>query len=40
MIMQVRAGKDAMPPFREVLTPQEIEAVAAFVFDQAAGDKW
>lgn len=29
-----------MPPFKPVLTEQEIRAVAEFVFDQAAGDKW
>jgi len=37
---QVNQGKDAMPPFRESLSPREIEAVAAYVLDQAAGDKW
>lgn len=37
---QVVAGKDAMPPFKGTLSEREIRAVAAFVFDQAAGDKW
>ncbi|KAL4457673.1 hypothetical protein ABPG75_012538 [Micractinium tetrahymenae] len=40
IISQVNNGKDAMPPFRDMLTLQEIEAVAAFVLDQAAGNKW
>lgn len=38
--LQVMSGKDAMPAFEGVLSQQEIQAVAAYVFDQAAGDKW
>ncbi|PRW56639.1 cytochrome c6 isoform B [Chlorella sorokiniana] len=37
---QVRSGKDAMPPFQGSLSDEEITAVAAFVYSQAAGDLW
>lgn len=37
---QVRAGKDAMPPFQDSLSDEEIAAVAAFVYNQAAKDLW
>lgn len=37
---QVRSGKDAMPPFEGSLSDEEIAAVAAFVYRQAAGDLW
>ncbi len=38
--LQVRSGKDAMPPFQGSLSDEEIAAVAAFVYDQAAKDLW
>lgn len=39
--MQVRVGKDAMPPFGDgALSEREIAAVAAFVLDQAERDAW
>ncbi|KAI7845051.1 hypothetical protein COHA_001416 [Chlorella ohadii] len=37
---QVRSGKDAMPPFQGSLSDEEIAAVAAFVYDQAAKALW
>ncbi|PRW56638.1 cytochrome c6 isoform A [Chlorella sorokiniana] len=39
-LRQVRSGKDAMPPFQGSLSDEEITAVAAFVYSQAAGDLW
>ena len=33
-------GKSAMPAWGGQLSPDEIAAVAAYVYDQAAGDKW
>ena len=38
--LQVRSGKDAMPPFQGSLSDDEIAAVAAFVYNQAAKDLW
>lgn len=37
---QVRNGKGAMPAWEGRLDDDEIVAVAAYVFDQASGDKW
>ena len=37
---QVTNGKGAMPAWGGQLSPDEIAAVAAYVYDQAAGDKW
>jgi cytochrome c6 len=37
---QVRNGKGAMPAWEGRLDDDEIEAVVAYVYDQAAGDKW
>ncbi|KAI7845050.1 hypothetical protein COHA_001416 [Chlorella ohadii] len=39
-LRQVRSGKDAMPPFQGSLSDEEIAAVAAFVYDQAAKALW
>ena len=37
---QVRNGKGAMPAWEGRLDDDEIVAVANYVYDQAAGDKW
>ena len=37
---QVRNGKGAMPAWEGRLDDDEIEAVVAYVYDQAAGNKW
>ena len=37
---QVTNGKGAMPAWGGQLSPEEINAVASYVFDQASGDKW
>ncbi len=37
---QVRQGKNAMPAWEGRLDDDEIVAVAAYVYDQASGDKW
>ena len=37
---QVENGKGAMPAWSGTLDDDEIQAVAAYVFDQASGDKW
>lgn len=37
---QVTNGKNAMPAWGDRLSEDEIQAVAAYVFDQASGDKW
>ena len=37
---QVTYGKGAMPAWGGQLSPEEINAVASYVFDQASGDKW
>lgn len=37
---QVINGKNAMPAWGDRLDPDEIESVAAYVYDQASGDKW
>eukprot|EP00617_Octactis_speculum_P024058 CAMPEP_0185744454 /NCGR_PEP_ID=MMETSP1174-20130828/2579_1 /TAXON_ID=35687 /ORGANISM="Dictyocha speculum, Strain CCMP1381" /LENGTH=146 /DNA_ID=CAMNT_0028417869 /DNA_START=40 /DNA_END=480 /DNA_ORIENTATION=- len=40
VVYQVTNGKNAMPAFGGRLSDEEIEDVAAYVFDQASGDKW
>lgn len=40
IITQVTNGKNAMPAFGGRLDEDEIANVAAYVFDQASGDKW
>jgi mono/diheme cytochrome c family protein len=37
---QVENGKGAMPAWEGTLDDDEIQAVAAYVYDQASGDKW
>ncbi|WIA14463.1 hypothetical protein OEZ86_012959 [Tetradesmus obliquus] len=37
---QVENGKGAMPAWSGTLDDDEIAAVAAYVYDQASGDKW
>merc|ERR1719231_552900 len=37
---QVTNGKNAMPAFGGRLSDDEIADVAAYVYDQASGDKW
>lgn len=38
--MQVTNGKNAMPAWGDRLSEEEIDAVAAYVYDQASGSKW
>lgn len=40
IVYQVTNGKNAMPAFGGRLDPEDIENVAAYVFDQATGGKW
>ena len=40
IVTQVTNGKNAMPAFGGRLSDEEIDDVAAYVFDQASGDKW
>lgn len=40
IIYQVTNGKNAMPAFGERLDENEISDVAAYVYDQAIGEKW
>lgn len=40
IVYQVENGKGAMPAWDGRLSEDEIQAVAAYVYDQAAGDKW
>jgi len=40
IITQVTNGKNSMPAFGDRLDPEDIENVAAYVFDQATGAKW
>lgn len=40
IINQVTNGKNAMPAFGGRLADDEISDVAAYVFDQATGNKW
>ena len=37
---QVTNGKNAMPTFKDRLKEDDIQNVAAFVYDTANGDKW
>jgi cytochrome c6 len=38
--LQVQNGKNAMPAWEDRLDEDEINAVAAYVFDQATNNKW
>lgn len=40
IIYQVENGKGAMPAWEGVLSPEEIQSVAAYVYDQATNSKW
>ncbi|CEM31507.1 unnamed protein product [Vitrella brassicaformis CCMP3155] len=40
VIYQVTNGKNAMPAFGGRLSEEDIQDVAAYVIDQATGDKW
>ena len=40
IVTQVTNGKNAMPAFGGKLSDEEIANVAAYVYDQASGDKW
>jgi cytochrome c6 len=40
IVYQVENGKDAMPAWAGILSKDEIQAVAAYVYDQASGNKW
>ena len=40
IVYQVTNGKNAMPAFGGRLDDDEIQNVAAYVFDQATGSKW
>jgi cytochrome c6 len=40
IVMQVTNGKNSMPAFGGRLETEEIEDVAAYVYDQATGGKW
>lgn len=40
IVTQVTNGKNAMPAFGGRLDDEEIQDVAAYVYDQATGDKW
>ena len=40
IVYQVTNGKNAMPAFGGRLDDEEIQNVAAYVFDQAIGSKW
>ena len=37
---QVQNGKNAMPAWADRLDDDEIDAVANYVYDQAANNKW
>jgi mono/diheme cytochrome c family protein len=39
-VVQVENGKGAMPAWEGTLDDDEIQAVSAYVYDQASGDKW
>jgi hypothetical protein len=39
-LSQVTKGKGSMPAWLGQLSPEEINAVASYVFEQATGDKW
>ena len=39
-LSQVTNGKGSMPAWGGQLSPEEINAVASYVYDQASGDKW
>jgi cytochrome c6 len=36
----VTNGKNGMPAWEDVLSEEEIQAVASYVYDQATNDKW
>ena len=38
--LQVTNGKNAMPAWAGRLSEDEIQDVAAYVYDQASNDKW
>ena len=40
IVYQVTNGKNAMPAFGGRLDPEDIDNVAAYVFDQATNSKW
>lgn len=40
IVRQATYGKNAMPAFADRLSEEEIEAVAAYVYNQAANDLW
>ncbi|BDA47667.1 Cytochrome c6 at C-terminar half [Coccomyxa sp. Obi] len=40
IVKQVTNGKNAMPAWAGRLSEDEIQDVAAYVYDQASGDKW
>lgn len=40
IIYQVQNGKNAMPAWADRLDEDEIESVAAYVYDMASNDKW
>jgi cytochrome c6 len=40
IVYQVTNGKNAMPAFGGRLDPEEIDDVAAYVYDQASNSKW
>lgn len=40
IVHQVENGKGAMPAWAGRLSEDEIRSVAAYVYDQASGDKW
>lgn len=40
IVRQATNGKNAMPAFADRLSEEEIQAVAAYVYNQAANDLW
>lgn len=40
IIYQIQNGKNGMPAWKDALEPDEIEAVANYVYDNAANDSW
>ena len=40
IVYQVTNGKNGMPAWEDVLSEEEIQAVASYVYDQATNDKW
>lgn len=38
--VQVKNGKNQMPAWAESLSPEDIQAVAAYVYTQAEGNLW